>query len=166
MNKFAFPLALLAFGVTASGCPIYESDQDGCYSDFDCADGYFCDDSSLTCVATSPGSPSCEKPSDCGTNETCGRSGICVSGDCHFSSVGCVRGFSCSSESGRWQCEASGSAAGGAPSGGAASDGGAAPSEGGGAASDSGAGNAGEPSTPAAGMSSGGAPAGAAGAGG
>lgn len=153
MNKFAFSLAVLALGVTASGCPIYESDESGCYSDFDCADGYFCDDASLTCVGTGPGTASCEKPSDCGTNETCSRSGSCLVGDCHFSSVGCVRGFTCSSESGRWQCEPSGSASGGASNdgGGAPSDGGAAPSEHGGES------GGGEPSSPAAGMSSGGA---------
>jgi hypothetical protein len=65
------------------------------------------------------GSTACSAPSDCGTNETCSRSGTCMAGDCHFASVGCVRGYDCSSDSGRWECVKPGTGAGGAAAGGA-----------------------------------------------
>jgi hypothetical protein len=55
---------------------------------------------------------SCRRPKDCGTNETCSRFGTCSSGDCHFSSVGCVYGYECSPDSGRWECVPVGSAGG------------------------------------------------------
>jgi len=122
MMKLALPAALLLFGVGLSGCPVYDSDDVGCYSDRDCANGYVCDDVG-SCVATiSNSSPTCTSPDDCGTNETCGRSGTCVTGDCHFSSVGCVNGYECSSASGRWECLEQGpGSSGGAPSGGSSS---------------------------------------------
>jgi hypothetical protein len=47
---------------------------------------------------------SCESPDDCPENQTCGRSGRCVVGDCTFSSTGCVVGFSCAKVRGYWQC--------------------------------------------------------------
>ena len=125
MKKSALPAALLLFGVGlgVSGCPVYDADDVGCFSDQDCGDGYLCDDRTGSCFAD-PGlaSSSCNSPDDCGTNETCGRSGICLTGDCHFSSVGCVNGYACSSANGRWECLAQGPGTnGGAASGGAGS---------------------------------------------
>lgn len=120
MKKSALPALLLLFGVGLSGCPVYGSDDVGCFSDLDCANGYVCDDGSGTCVVpTSNASPSCNRPHDCGKNETCGRSGTCVAGDCHFASVGCVNGYVCSSSTSRWECLAEGPGGnGGAASGG------------------------------------------------
>lgn len=127
MKKSAFPAALLLFAVASSGCPVYDS-TDGCYDDLDCYDGYVCDDRSGACVAetSTPEPGSCSRPRDCGANETCGRSGTCVEGDCSFKSVGCVRGYECSAESGRWECVASGQGEGGNDAGGSSSASGAA----------------------------------------
>ncbi|HYP90058.1 MAG TPA: hypothetical protein VEQ59_17935 [Polyangiaceae bacterium] len=118
MKKSAISAALLLIGLTMSGCPVYDDDAVGCYDDFDCPGGYQCDVHTGDCYQGTDSSRGCNEPSDCGTNETCSRSGSCVVGDCHFASVGCVRGFECSSESGRWECveEGSGAANGGAPS--------------------------------------------------
>jgi hypothetical protein len=157
MKKSALPAALLLLGVALSGCPVYDSTDNGaygCYSDFDCPSGYVCDGTTLTCFSVGSASNACKRPIDCGTNETCSRSGTCASGDCHFASVGCVDGYECSPDSGTWQCvkQGSGTGAGGTSAGGAGDENaGAAP------------GGAGSPS-----MSSGGAPepANAAGAGG
>jgi hypothetical protein len=102
MKKCVFPAALLLIGAGLSGCPIYDHDDTGCYYDSDCAPGYSCDDASGSCYREE--SDACRRPSDCGANETCNRSGTCVTGDCHFDSVGCVRGYECSSDSGRWEC--------------------------------------------------------------
>jgi hypothetical protein len=127
MKKSALPAALLLLGVFISGCPVYDDDDVGCFSDLDCPYGYVCDGRGDICVAATPidSSIACSRPSDCGTNETCSRSGICSTGDCHFSSVGCVRGYECSSESGRWECvQVGGSGEGGHDAGGAASAGG------------------------------------------
>jgi hypothetical protein len=142
MKKSAFSAALLLIGVLVPGCPVYDSNDIGCYDDFDCPYAYVCDAASALCV-TEPGvrSGACNEPSDCGSNETCSRSGTCSAGDCHFTSVGCVRGFECSSASGRWECvrETAGSA--GAPAqtdGGEPSNNGGAPSDNGGAPNDSG----------------------------
>ncbi len=122
MKKSALPATLLLFGVglSVSGCPVYDSDDVGCLSDQDCADGYLCDDHTGSCYAEpTNASPTCNSPDDCGTNETCGRSGTCQTGDCHFASVGCVNGYACSSSSGRWECLEQGpSSNGGAASGG------------------------------------------------
>lgn len=104
MKKSAFPAALLLVAVGLSGCPIYDHDDSDCRRDADCASGYLCDHASGDCYLEEGDSTACRKPSDCGTNETCSRSGTCMAGDCHFSTVGCVRGYTCSSESGRWQC--------------------------------------------------------------
>jgi len=111
MKKSAFPAALLLVGVVLSGCPIYESDDAGCWSDADCATGYSCDGHSGSCVAEEapPAAAACRRPSDCGTNETCSRFGTCSAGDCHYASVGCVRGYECSPDSGRWECVPAGS---------------------------------------------------------
>jgi hypothetical protein len=130
MKKSALPAALLLFGVGlgVSGCPVYDGGDVGCFSDQDCPDGYLCDTTTTSCVAEQANrSPTCNSPDDCGTNETCARSGTCVSGDCHFKSVGCVNGYACSSTTGRWECLEQGPGSnGGASSGGAASvDGGA-----------------------------------------
>jgi hypothetical protein len=110
MKKSALPAALLLLGVTLSGCPIYDGDN-GCYVDDDCGGGDVCNVDTGACVphATDTG---CERPSDCGTNETCSHSGICLIGDCHFSSIGCVHGYACSPDSGVWECVADGSGAG------------------------------------------------------
>lgn len=105
MKKSAFPAALLLLGMFASGCPVY--DDEGCFSDHDCAYGSVCDGHTGQCVdefEPEPEEIACHRPLDCDGNETCSRSGICMAGDCHFSSVGCVRGYECSADSGRWQC--------------------------------------------------------------
>ena len=137
MKKSALPAALLLFGVglTVSGCPVYDSEDVGCFDDQDCAYGYVCDGRSGSCIADGSNnntSNGCNSPDDCGTNETCSHSGTCVSGDCHFQIVGCVNGYLCSSASGRWECvqEDSGNA-GGATSGGAANGGEPASTDGG-----------------------------------
>lgn len=123
MKKWVFPAAVLAIGVGLQGCPIYDQDDAGCYYDSDCAPGYSCDDSG-SCYQ--PESDACRRPTDCGANETCSRSGTCVVGDCHFESVGCIRGYECSSASGRWECvEPEDEATGGSGSGGSSSDAGA-----------------------------------------
>jgi hypothetical protein len=103
MNKRAFSAALLAIGFLVPGCPVYDTNDIGCFDDFDCPYGYVCDEGSALCVSTSHSSK-CSAPNDCGLNETCSRSGTCLPGDCHFDSVGCVHGYECSSASGRWEC--------------------------------------------------------------
>jgi len=122
MKKSAFPLALLLLGLALPGCPVYDGGDYGCYSDFDCPTGYVCDGNALACVNVQ-GSPACSRPSDCGDTETCSRSGICELASCHFASVGCVRGYDCSSASGAWQCEKLGASAGGTDAGGAGAGG-------------------------------------------
>jgi hypothetical protein len=160
MKKSALLAVLLLIGVGLSGCPVYDSNDAGCFDDLDCPSGSWCDGDTGTCVVPtgSPSGAKCDEPDDCGGNETCARSGTCTSGDCHFESVGCVRGFECSGESGRWECvaEGSGSSDGGAPS---SSNGGAPSSANGGAPSSSNGGApAAEAGAPAsAGESSGGA---------
>jgi hypothetical protein len=146
MKKSAIPAALLLLVVASSGCPVYD-DRDGCFDDWDCRDGYACDPDSGACIAvTANNGKACNEPLDCGGNETCSRSGTCMAGDCHFASVGCVRGYECSPGSGNdrvWHCVAvdsseGGSSAGGTESGGSASgagganDAGAPPAAGGG----------------------------------
>lgn len=136
MKKSAFPAALLLLGVFVSGCPVY--DDDGCDRDGDCAYGSMCDGHTGRCVdvvdSEDPEAAgiACHRPLDCDANETCSHSGICKAGDCHFESVGCVRGYECSSESGRWECvkpdtsnAGSGGEGGGATSSSAAGSGGA-----------------------------------------
>jgi len=110
MKKSAFPAALLLLAVVLAGCPVYESD-DSCLSDADCPYGSVCDAQTNSCaVATSDSTAvPCRRPRDCGTNETCSRFGTCSIGDCHFASVGCVRGYECSPDSGSWECQALGS---------------------------------------------------------
>jgi hypothetical protein len=126
MKKSPFLAALLLIGGSLSGCPVYEANDVGCLDDLDCPDGSVCDGPSGVCVV--PGDPadtavSCRRPLDCDPNETCGRFGTCSVADCHFSSVGCVHGYVCSPDSGRWQCEeaATDADAGGAGAGGTAS---------------------------------------------
>lgn len=159
MKKKLFPVpacALFALVcVSVSGCPVYDDDAAGCYDDFDCSVGYYCDYSSGACLRESA---ACDRPSACAANETCSKSGICAEGDCHFASVGCVSGFECSGASGRWECVRKGSSSGEGGGGGTAATGGGAPSSGGAA------GSGGEAGAPEAGSQSGGAPAGGAGA--
>jgi len=103
MKKSAFPAALLLLGVFMSGCPVY--DDDGCFGNGDCASGSVCDGDTGRCVEeTTEPTLACHRPLDCDGNETCSRFGTCLAGDCHFPSVGCVRGYECSIESGKWQC--------------------------------------------------------------
>jgi hypothetical protein len=132
MKKSAFPAALLLLVVASSGCPVYD-ERDGCFDDWDCHDGYACNADTGACIAVTDGND-CSEPRDCDPNETCSRSGTCMAGDCHFASVGCVRGYECSPGSGKdlvWHCVAVGSNEGGASAGGA--DGGANASGAGGA---------------------------------
>jgi hypothetical protein len=145
MKKSAFPAALVLLAVASSGCPIYDSRDDTCYDDWDCRDGYACDAINGDCVPVSQPNTSsnqgrsCTEPADCGTNETCSRAGICKVGDCHFESIGCLRGYACSSTSGRWQCVAgeqneagaSSGGEGGAGATGSTTDGAGAPASGG-----------------------------------
>ena len=111
MKKSAFPAALLLLGVALSGCPVYDGD-DSCFSDADCPYGSVCDGHTGACavVPSDATDVSCLRPKDCGANETCSRFGTCSAGDCHFSSVGCVHGYECSPDSGRWECVALGAA--------------------------------------------------------
>jgi hypothetical protein len=148
MKKSAFPAALLLLGVVLGGCPVYDS-NDGCSSDVDCPYGSVCDAHTSSCAATPTDSTAvaCRRPSDCGTNETCSRFGTCSIGDCHFTSVGCVHGYECSSDSGRWECVPLGSLGeggnGGAPSAGAPSATSGAPNTSSGAPTSDGGTNAG-----------------------
>lgn len=114
MKKSALPALLLLIGAGLTGCPLYDHEDSGCYVNSDCAPGFSCDERDGTCYENT--NDACRKPSDCGTNETCSRLGTCTPGDCHYRSVGCVRGYVCSSESGRWQCVAASDGSGGAPS--------------------------------------------------
>lgn len=107
MKKLGLPAPLLLIAAALSGCPLY--DDEGCTDcGRQCADGYTLD-AAGDCVK-----PSCSQPSDCDANETCNQFGTCSTGDCHYESVGCVSGYLCSSESGRWECVAEGSVGGGA----------------------------------------------------
>jgi hypothetical protein len=139
MKKSAFPAALLLTLTGLSGCPIYEQDDAGCYDDLDCAYGYLCDGATGVCYAPQESGVGCDRPSDCGINETCSRTGSCAIGDCHFPSVGCVRGYVCSAEEDGWMCVSEAEGQGGADSSGGAPGSGGAPASGGTAA------NAGEP---------------------
>lgn len=126
MKKSAVPAALLLLAIGSSGCPVYDSRDNGCYDDWDCRDGYVCDIHSGACVVDDGPVPpdtsthTCNEPTDCGTNETCSRAGTCKVGDCHFESIGCVRGYECSKASGRWQCVSGGQGDAGADGGGSA----------------------------------------------
>jgi|GEM_PF-2349712 len=138
MKKSPFPAALLFLGVFVAGCPVYDSTDGDCFDDSECPYGSVCDGHTNRCAAgPSSTAVACYRPSDCDANETCNRVGICSTGDCHFASVGCVRGYECSAESGRWQCVKPGSSVNdggnaGAPSAGASTvEGGASTVEGG-----------------------------------
>ena len=127
MKKTAIGSLLLLAGVALGGCPIYSHDANRCETSFDCADGYSCDSASGACVASY--STQCSVPSECAQNETCNRDGVCAVGDCSFSSIGCVAGYSCQRHMGVWECVSGAtSGSGGAPSaaGGAPGVGGAA----------------------------------------
>jgi hypothetical protein len=161
MKKSAIPAALLLTLVGLSGCPIYDHDDSGCYDHADCAPGYWCDSDTGSCFTEDR--VGCNEPSDCGENETCGRNATCTIGDCHFDSVGCLEGYVCSSDSGRWLCvrEDAGAGGGGAGSAGGAPSGGGAPVNGGAPTAD-----AGEPAESAGAPGAGGQPMSSAGAGG
>jgi hypothetical protein len=102
-KKSAFLAVSLLIAGTLPGCPLYDDDS-GCHVHSDCSAGYLCDDQSGDCYADE--SDACRRPSDCGANETCSRFGTCTPGDCLYESVGCVRGYTCSSDSGHWECVA------------------------------------------------------------
>jgi hypothetical protein len=106
MKKSVLPLALLLLGVTLSGCPVYDSANSGCYRDVDCPYGDLCNSVTGSCYsAPTNTSITCSEPTDCAKNETCSRSGICMVGDCHFASVGCVSGRDCViDDHDRWRC--------------------------------------------------------------
>jgi hypothetical protein len=129
MKKSALPAALLLLGVALSGCPVYDSTDYGCNSDFDCPSGYLCDGTTYTCFATQNGSSNtCARQEDCAKNETCSKFGTCTTSSCHFDSIGCVSGYECNPDSGTWQCVKQGSSAGGNDSGGAGGEMAGAPS--------------------------------------
>jgi len=105
-------------GLSLTGCPIYPAD-DLCRSDWDCAEGYYCNRATGACLLAGPAG--CSRPSDCtGPSEVCSRDGICKVGSCHLSNVGCVTGYSCvgSGPELAWHCVPTGSVGGtgGAPS--------------------------------------------------
>ncbi len=105
MKRPVVTALFLCAAAALAGCPIYDHEDAGCYRNSDCASGYVCDDHTGECYqpsVPSNGDNSCGKPSDCGVNETCSKTGQCVSGDCTFS--GCVSGYVCDSSSGTWQC--------------------------------------------------------------
>lgn len=121
MKKSASWAAFVVIGFLIPGCPVYDAVDLRCFNDFDCPYGYVCDGATALCVsAPRGGSRTCDEPDDCASNETCSRTGTCQAGDCHFASVGCVKGYECSSASGRWECVPEGGAgeggAGGSPS--------------------------------------------------
>jgi hypothetical protein len=117
MKKWAIPAALLLALGGLAGCPIYDHADEGCYRDLDCAPGFLCDDATGSCYDELAGI-ACDRPSDCGENETCSRTGSCEIGDCHFASVGCVRGYVCDAVAGRWACVSESAGQGGDSSGG------------------------------------------------
>ena len=104
VKRAVLGVVFLSAITTLSGCPIYSHDDDGCWRDRDCADGYLCDDRTGVCYVAGSGavSGSCVRPNDCASNYTCNPSGQCVSGDCSFN--GCVAGYHCDASSGIWQC--------------------------------------------------------------
>jgi hypothetical protein len=143
MKKSAIPAAMLLTLVGLSGCPIYDHDDSGCFYDLDCAPGYLCDDVTGSCFAEDA-LVACDEPDDCDSNETCDHTGTCSIGDCSFPSVGCVRGYVCSSESGTWQCVDDDGGEGGSDGGGGSeSTGGGAPGAGGSPMTSAGLGGAG-----------------------
>lgn len=130
MKRAVLSVLFLSAITALGGCPIYSHDDDGCWRDRDCADGYLCNDSSGVCYLAGNGAASgrCVRPSDCVPNYTCNSSGQCVSGDCSFN--GCVSGYRCDASSGIWQCisnsvisSGGGAGTGGAPAGGASAGG-------------------------------------------
>jgi hypothetical protein len=130
MKRAVLSAVFLAAAAGLGGCPIYSHQDDGCWRDKDCQNGYLCDDSTGDCYSPSSGSGRCARPSDCGVNQTCSSAGLCVSGDCSFS--GCVSGYRCDASTRIWQCISSDTpngGAGGRSSGGAAQAAGAAGAE-------------------------------------
>ena len=134
--------ALLVGASVLGGCPIYPEDPYACASNADCPNGYACDYPTGVCylVQTGPGptGKTCTKPTDCGANETCSKTGKCGVGDCTFH--GCVAGYSCEVAGGVWGCVSS-QGTGGA--GGSSGGGGTAGASSGGAAGSAGAAGAG-----------------------
>ncbi len=104
--------AVILFAIAGlAGCPIYSHDDEGCYQDSDCAQGYVCNDyNGGDCVAAVT-MKSCTKPSDCDSTYTCTPAGVCQTGDCTFS--GCIAGYTCDASSGTWGCVPNGSGAAG-----------------------------------------------------
>jgi hypothetical protein len=104
MKRVLFGSAMVAFALGLAGCPIYPND-DGCVIDSDCTDGFSCDYSSGSCVRADEANV-CHAPSDCYPNYTCAADNHCSPGSCRFH--GCVTGYSCENDTGRWACVPSG----------------------------------------------------------
>jgi len=116
MKKPALPAAILLLGFVGlglPGCPIYDHEESGCYETSDCQYGYVCDQYDGSCILEDVSS--CRSPNDCGVNETCDRFGTCSVGDCSFASVGCVSGYECKLQRGRWECVTERAGSGGSP---------------------------------------------------
>src|SRR5258708_19923885 len=100
MRRAVVTAVFLCAVAALGGCPIYNHEDQGCYRDRDCAPDYLCDMRSGLCYVPGAGN-SCLRPTDCVMNQTCGRTGQCLSGDCTFN--GCVAGYQCDSSTGK--CE-------------------------------------------------------------
>jgi hypothetical protein len=106
MKRFALLFCLVAVALMLPGCPIY-GDDSACSLDSDCPNSYLCDD--VTGLCRPSATVLCDSPSQCASSETCGRDGLCHAGDCSWASIGCIAGYECGSESGRFECVRSGS---------------------------------------------------------
>lgn len=113
---------VLAAAFTA-GCPVYDHENAGCFVDQDCATGYFCDTNTGTCYAPVYQQPTCIRPADCLSSQTCTVSGVCADGDCSFHGSQCVAGYVCAHSTGVWACELGGASGAGGSSGSAGQSG-------------------------------------------
>ena len=101
MKRFALLFCLFAVALMLPGCPIY-GDDSACSRDSDCPNSYLCDD--VTGLCRPSATVLCDSPSQCASSETCGRDGLCHAGDCSWASIGCIVGYECSSQSGKFEC--------------------------------------------------------------
>lgn len=106
MKRFAPLFCLLAVALMLPGCPIY-GDDTACSRDSDCPSSYLCEDLTGTCRPSV--TVLCDAPIDCAPSETCGRDGLCHSGDCSWPETGCIVGYVCSTRSGTFACVPAGS---------------------------------------------------------
>ena len=135
MKRVVLSSAALLAALVLPGCPVYPEER-GCFSQEDCRSGEVCSVHG-NCVNAAGGagggagvagvggvggssSGSCDEPSDCRGNQTCGRDARCHVGDCTFH--GCVSGFECRQVEGDWACARSGGTGGSAGYGDAAVD--------------------------------------------